>query len=34
MPLTKKMPKPRMAVETCTASQLERSAATSGPVSV
>jgi hypothetical protein len=33
MPLTKKIPKPRIAVLTCTASQLERSAATSGPAS-
>jgi hypothetical protein len=33
MPLTKKIPKPRIAVVTWTASQLERSAATSGPAS-
>ena len=33
MPLTKKMPKPRIALVTCTASQLDRSAATSGPAS-
>src|SRR3569833_3521964 len=31
MPLTKKLPKPRIAVVTCTASHHDRSAATSGP---
>ena len=33
MPLTKKMPKPMIAVLTWMASQLDRSAATSGPAS-
>ena len=34
MLLTKKMPNPVIAAVTCIASQLDRSAATSGPASV